>query len=290
MKAAKGAHCPKIGTSGFKGRAPKMAVRDWIRLALRAWRIRRKGDPELRWLPQLVGRGRRCIDIGANPGVFTYWLAKAGGCVEAFEPNPGLADNLIAAGLANVTVHRVALGNSIETASLFVPFHSRSALPAQGGASKNIKFDDPAGRICEPPSDLKTEQGIRFETPASRLDSFSFADVDFIKIDVEGHEEKVLDGGWETIVANRPRILIELEERHRPGCVARVASRFKAIDYRVGFLDHGLWYDLEVLGTGESGQQAGPSGRYINNFLLIPSDQTIDSTAGDQRACFRLLG
>jgi len=41
------------------------------------------------------------------------------------------------------------------------------------------------------------------------LDSFNFEDVDFIKIDVEGHEFKVLKGGIETIKKYKPTIIIE---------------------------------------------------------------------------------
>lgn len=41
------------------------------------------------------------------------------------------------------------------------------------------------------------------------LDSFNFEDVDFIKVDVEGHEFKVLKGGVETIKKYKPTIIIE---------------------------------------------------------------------------------
>ena len=41
------------------------------------------------------------------------------------------------------------------------------------------------------------------------LDSFGFKDVDYIKIDVEGFEKRVLSGGEKTIRANLPLIIIE---------------------------------------------------------------------------------
>ncbi|MGL1539743.1 FkbM family methyltransferase, partial [Vibrio parahaemolyticus] len=34
----------------------------------------------------------------------------------------------------------------------------------------------------------------KLSVPTSTVDSFEFPDVDFVKIDVEGHELKVLDG------------------------------------------------------------------------------------------------
>ena len=45
------------------------------------------------------------------------------------------------------------------------------------------------------------------------LDSFGFKDVDFIKIDVEGHELRVLKGAIETISTHRPTIILEENDR-----------------------------------------------------------------------------
>jgi len=41
------------------------------------------------------------------------------------------------------------------------------------------------------------------------LDSFVFEDVDYIKIDVEGHELKVLQGATNTIKTYNPLIVVE---------------------------------------------------------------------------------
>lgn len=224
--------------------------RQRLKLYLRARRIRRRGDPEIARLADLVGGRRRAVDVGANRGVYSYWLARCCARVEAFEPNPELARRLDSAGLGNVAVHRVALSDRGGTAELLVPRHRKGGL------------DDPGGRLAglDP-----LDAAARFPTTLARLDDFSLADVDFIKIDVEGHEERVLDGAWGVIARDRPALLIELEERHNSGCLARVRERFAAIGYRMLFLDGGQWRDAGALGPG----QAGPSGRYINNFLMI---------------------
>jgi hypothetical protein len=51
-----------------------------------------------------------------------------------------------------------------------------------------------------------------------RLDDFCAREaidrVDFVKIDVEGAELHVLEGGREVIEAHRPTMLIEIEARH----------------------------------------------------------------------------
>jgi FkbM family methyltransferase len=64
------------------------------------------------------------------------------------------------------------------------------------------------------------ESGRLIETvvvPMNTLDSFNFANVGFVKIDVEGHEEAVLHGGLKTIRSEMPNLMIEIEERHAPG-------------------------------------------------------------------------
>jgi FkbM family methyltransferase len=232
-----------------------------FKLYLRAKRIRRRGDPELAHLASLVGAGRRTIDVGANRGVYSYWLARCSRVVKAFEPNPDLAQRLAAAGLRPVTVHSVALSDGVGAAELLVPHHHSGGLDDPGG-----RLDALAPRVS----------AARFATTRARLDDFGFDEVDFIKIDVEGHEEKVLDGAWDTITANRPALLIKLEERHSRGCLERVVGRFQGLGYQTLFLDDGAWYGLDALGPG----QIGPSGRTIINFTFL-TRQRASAFTGD---------
>ena len=45
--------------------------------------------------------------------------------------------------------------------------------------------------------------------PCHKVDEFNFTDIDYIKIDVEGFEKKVLIGAKETILKYKPLIVIE---------------------------------------------------------------------------------
>jgi FkbM family methyltransferase len=45
-----------------------------------------------------------------------------------------------------------------------------------------------------------------------RLDSYQFDRVDIIKIDVQGYEKFILEGGKKTIEENRPILIVEFEE------------------------------------------------------------------------------
>ena len=49
-----------------------------------------------------------------------------------------------------------------------------------------------------------------------RLDNVYRGRAGFIKIDVEGHEQAVLDGAVETIRRCKPRMLVEIDDRLSP--------------------------------------------------------------------------
>ena len=49
----------------------------------------------------------------------------------------------------------------------------------------------------------------RTDVPVYTLDSFEFDGVDFVKVDVEGYELKVLQGALKTIDKYKPMIVIE---------------------------------------------------------------------------------
>jgi Methyltransferase FkbM domain len=159
-------------------------------------------------------------------------------------------------------VHGVALSDHEGTAPLVVPAHRKGGL------------DTPSAHLATSAGETGA---AAFDVKLARLDDFAFADVDFVKIDVEGFEESVLDGGWRTITACRPLMLIELVDRLRPGCLARVAERLRTIAYDVRFLDGGAWLPLTRLGPGDT----GPSGRFIPNFLFFPAEKPEIAAAAD---------
>jgi FkbM family methyltransferase len=124
-----------------------------------------------------VRRGSTVVDVGANLGFFTLLLADLvgpEGRVLSFEPNAGLADRLASSiavnGFAGIaTLHRCALGAAEGLVALDVDARSPG-----GGRVR----EDGAGTL-----------------PIRRLDSVPEAlDAEFIKIDVEGHEQQVWRG------------------------------------------------------------------------------------------------
>ncbi|MGV0853238.1 FkbM family methyltransferase [Mycolicibacterium phlei] len=199
-------------------------------------------------LAALVPTGELAIDAGANVGAYSYWIAQAAREVVAFEPQPALAARLAKSGISGLTVHNVALSDVVGSADLHVPsrLHSRASLGA---------LDVPAYTV---------------QVPLTTLDSFEFAEVGFIKVDVEGHEEALLRGAENTLRRSDAIVYIEVEERHNPGGLARIVNWFADLGYtEVKYRQYGgmhpfSQFDLE---RDQLNQQSGTPG-YANNFLF----------------------
>ncbi len=175
---------------------------DWMRRAKGAKTVDGKRtyqylklEAAMRYQPS--NRQRIALDIGAHVGLWSMWMVGMFEYVEAFEPVP-LFYEILPWNVTepNYTLHRHALGDKPDTVSMNVPLESTGASHvADDRAAVNEKFDGEIG----------TWNGIKVVT----LDSLEFDMVDFIKIDVEGWEPKVLRGGEDTIRHCKPNIIVE---------------------------------------------------------------------------------
>jgi len=117
----------------------------------------------------LVPRGRNAVDVGANRGIYTYWIAKNATSVDAFEPQPWLARYIRGARLRNVRVHELALSDRAGEAQLLVPNNDALARIA------STSTDDTVSAAAE--AELGNSARVRVKTLP--LDSFGLADVGF---------------------------------------------------------------------------------------------------------------
>lgn len=140
---------------------------------------------------------KTALDIGAHVGIWTRRMAQIFEKVYAFEPISKHIEchkeNLKE--YDNVILNQIGLSNKTDTAIMKeLDFNSGSStLEWKKLTTKNTKHKQRQIEI-----NLRT------------LDSYGITDVDFIKMDVEGHEVSVIEGAKETLTNNSPVIFIEV--------------------------------------------------------------------------------
>ncbi len=151
-----------------------------------------------------VKEGMTAFDIGANSGCHTLRLAKLvgkEGKVIAFEPIAWawqkLERNLSLNGFTNVILERVALSNEGRDNQVV---HFCASWPLNAASPDNLRPTD-GGRWMEDVVDLITMD--------SYVQNHGINRIDFIKLDVDGYEYKVIQGGINSIKKFRPVMIIE---------------------------------------------------------------------------------
>lgn len=160
----------------------------------------------LRAYRRLVKPGAVVLDIGANVGSHTLPLAVlvgAAGKVIAYEPTQYAIEKLKVnlslnqAIAARVAAHQVML---VESGQVPVEDALYSSWPLGAEDTVHPKH---RGR-------LMSTAGATSMTLDAAVRSAGVERVDFIKLDVDGHELSVLKGGLESMRRDRPEIMLEL--------------------------------------------------------------------------------
>ncbi len=213
-------------------------------------------DEELLYLKYLVDRGELAIDVGANYGEYTYALSKLCKQVIAFEPQQHCTEFIKEYKNRNIKVYNVGLSSSVGSMNLHIPIINGK--PISGLAS-----------FSKPEENCETIQ-----VPVYKLDDFEFQKVSFIKIDVEGHESAVIDGGRETILREKPIMLIEIEQRHlKEISMTDVFNQIIGLGYQGFFRYENKFFPLSEF-SYETHQKPFLADfmckDYINNFIFKP--------------------
>ena len=91
----------------------------------------------------------------------------------------------------------------------------------------------------------------RIKVQQRMLDEYNFENVDYIKVDVEGHELDVLQGGVKTIKRCKPLIVIEqnhITEEYEKGGKFDALEFLQSIGYEVVAYDRWTDYILKYKG------------------------------------------
>lgn len=208
-------------------------------------------EAELQLLKQIVQPGHTVLDIGANIGVHTIFLAQLvgpGGRVFAFEPQrlifELLCANVALNRLPHVFVRQAAIGR--ESSTVKVPYLDPEQLNNFGGLSMQ-----------------STGEGEC--VPMLKLDELVLDSCHLLKIDVEGMERDVLAGGAELIKRCRPFIYVENDRDENSEELIR---QLLSMDYRLYWHIPPMFRRENYFGVSEDVL----GGIVSINILAIPSD------------------
>jgi len=209
-------------------------------------------EGEAAFFKKVVKPGDAVLEVGANLGAHTVLLARLAGrdgAVLAFEPQPFLFQvlcaNLALNSITNVRAEKCGLGNRSQT--LHIPPLDYGQMYNFGGLSLElVKEGEPV--------------------PVKRLDSYGMGKCDFVKMDVEGMEQQVLEGGSDTFQRTRPPMYIENDREAKS---RDLITLLLAMDYV-------LWWHITPLFNPDNvaGERANVWARTVSvNMLCVPKEK-----------------
>lgn len=181
------------------------------------------------------------VEIGAHIGTLTMVFSKLAKTVYAFEPTKESFDvlnhNISLNECKNVISKQVGIGDKIESTKIgWVGDNNSGATILKGGMVTDEVLDSAEGG---------STNSIETKIDLINLDVLTLDRLDYLKIDVEGYEEKVIKGGLNTIRKFKPIIIMECMDDYseqEPMSKANLENKYKSL------LD--LGYTYTILGKG----------------------------------------
>ena len=229
-------------------------------------RIHRAHEREITRIDELLPAGGIAMDVGAWWGPWTFWLSRRASQVITIEPLPHLVDFIGKVAPGHVRVIAAAASDEAGTASLWTP--------TSGPGSE--------GRATMHPGPGAERSATVVEVPTMAIDSLDLPRLDLLKIDVEGHEVKVLAGAAATIARCRPVLIVEVEQQFHEQPITTILDDVEALGYDGYFLRDDDWHALsefdvatmqvalvDDVASAHYGLRRS-SADYVNNFVFRP--------------------
>lgn len=227
-------------------------------------------DPTILRCGRALAAGSVALDIGANVGIYScalgMHLKSVGGRLYAFEPVPAtferLRENLELNELGDVvTANRMALGT--EAGELVL--HREP-----GGATDNAVGDNMLS--AEDRQNISKAHWQAFRAPMERLDDWAEGQriqrCDLIKIDVEGAEMLVFEGGRGFVERTRPVVVGEFS----PYWMRQIGQDFSEV--RRYFEPLGYRFYREIEGRPRPlTEDLIAGGVEVPTYWLVPEDK-----------------
>lgn len=225
-------------------------------------------DQEFEVLPYLINNQSTVLDVGANLGEYTYFFQEVIQAKEiiVFEPIPPLSKRLRLL-FPKLRIYQYAVSNQSSTSDLYIPYIGSE------------KFETRAKLDLLPEKNETRVDKIQVETIT--LDSLFNAKsntINFIKIDIEGHELQAIRGAKKLIKRDHPVLMVEIEYRHHPLDFYSVIEEICALGYRCTFYDKSLKSLLDVSHFSIEKHQnlSIKENYYIHNFLFFPLEYSVE--------------
>lgn len=212
---------------------------------------------EYTYLSQHVRANDVCFDVGANVGIYTLLFSTLArqGEVHAFEPVDLnyhiLCTNVIANKFDNVRVNRMAVGDMNGEAEFVV---------ASDGAYSS--FIDTGRKL----------PAVKTRVPVTTLDSYvdlhKVPRIDCLKVDVEGAEARVLEGGAGLLGDQEKRPHLVMLELYDP-MLERYGSSIDAVLSKM----RSFGYDAFVIIAGEKTEFRREHYSRFYNVFFSPKDR-----------------
>ena len=179
-------------------------------------------DYIIEWAKKFGKANSVILDVGANIGCHTIPFAQLfdGSCeVYAFEPEPEahdiLSENIKLNNLTNVRIIKKGLSNETKKQEFFINPHS-------------------GGSTLSPNPEHGTDQSNPIDIDTIKLDDLNINNIGFIKVDIQFWEYYFLEGALETLIRNRPPLVLELCSRNQEEKIdaERCFELLKSIKYR----------------------------------------------------------
>lgn len=182
-------------------------IEDW-------WRFTNHFEPRTTaFIGKIIKSNDIVIDVGAHIGIHTVHFAKKAKFVIAIEPEPEnfllLKMNILANKIRNVIALPIAASNYDGAISL--------CISSASGAHTVEETNKCINKLM-----------VKCKRIDSLLKVLGISKVDIVKIDVEGHEYKVIGGMREILTKNPPRVLI-MEVNRNSKLLAQLNNIFKHV-------------------------------------------------------------
>ena len=210
-------------------------------------------EDEIRFVRRAIGSGELAIDIGANFGVYTLSMGQAvGRCgqVWAFEP---------ASVTASLLAESIALNqfDQIRLAANAVSDHAGMAL-------LSLSEDSEMNQLVNAGSGDQRTESVAVTTLDAAMDQNHWNDISFLKIDAEGQEKSIIDGGARFFERLSP--LVQYEAKSGTVFDLALVQRFNEL----GYASYRLVPSLQILAPFDP---AEPIDTYLLNLFCCKPDR-----------------